>query len=514
MVPSAPKTALFLAAFCALLFSQGGVGPVNDGRAMLGVAEAMAVDGTLALTTRHQPGYTVLSPEGRVHSKFGLGESLLLAPAVWTVRVVSLGGADAAEVGWIQWLMLHVVPSALGALAFVACVGLGLALGWSAPAAMFGAGAAILGTPAIVYFRNFYSEGALVLLVMVSLWGMALLDRRKLSIRQLAGLGFVAGFAVLVKASGALVLGTVGLFVLWRRERLGGWKPLLSFAAGAALPVSAALVYNHLRTGNPIGVGYGEGVDAWGFSTPVWEGLWGLIASPGKGAMWFAPSAIVGAWAASRVESRAWRGGLAIIAGGFVLAAATWWAWHGGECWGPRLILPALVPLAVFSGKLWEDGGLSRKVAIVAALVGLGVNGLGVGVHWVDHYDRVPHETWAETMESLAPGESLPIEAKHNLASIHENFSRPAIPAHAWLLGEVLAGKEGRTGAPWSGEVDSTRRPLLMNWWPIQLHARGQMGVLQWLFLGLLGVGTGLYAHRVRVAITTRRPAEGAVGVD
>jgi hypothetical protein len=27
-------------------------------------------------------------------------------------------------------------------------------------------------------------------------------------------------------------------------------------------------------------------------------------------------------------------------------------------------------------------------------------------------------------------------------------------------------------------------------------------------------VGTGLYAHRVRVAITTRRPAEGAVGVD
>ena len=488
---------LFLAAFCLLLLTGGGVGPVNDGRAMLGVAEALVVDGTLVLPTQHQPGYTVVSPEGEVHSKFGLGQSLLLVPGAWVGRVVSLGGGEAGDIAWIQWLALHAVPALLGAAAFVACVGFGTALGFSAVGAFMGAGMAVFATPAWVYFRSFYSEGALVVTVLFSLLFLARLETRGLGWREWGALGLVAGSAVLVKSSGALVLVGVVAYVILRSAP--GARVLNAARVGlaAALPVATALAYNHLRTGDWMSNGYGEGIDAWGFSTPLLEGLWGLLTAPGKGALWFAPGAVLGLgvlvqWRRNPVAQL-----IAGLTAGFVGVAAMWWAWHGGECWGPRLILPALVPLACLSGALWDRGGLSRRVLLGVGVAGFAVQLLGVGIHWTDHYDRVPHETWAEIQHGLPPGEALPDAAQDNLDAIHGTWAQSAIPGHAWLLAEAMRGREGTTGNPWEGAADPVGRPLLVNWWPVHFASKGQMGALQWFFLLALGLAAGLQSMRV-----------------
>ncbi len=119
------------------------------------------------------------------------------------------------------------------------------------------------------------------------------------------------------------------------------------------LPVLAALVvvawYNWLRFGSPLTTGY---LPEERFSTPFFEGFYGLTLSPGKGLFWYNPilfAALV-AWPAFYRRHRA----EALLVAGIVLANiafyAPWFLWWAGHSWGPRFlvtILPfACLPLA------------------------------------------------------------------------------------------------------------------------------------------------------------------------
>jgi hypothetical protein len=54
----------------------------------------------------------------------------------------------------------------------------------------------------------------------------------------------------------------------------------------------------------------------------------------------------------------------------FVLAA-TWHSWQGGWCWGPRLLMPAVLPLLAVLGP-WLDGAAWRP-RLAAGLLALGL---------------------------------------------------------------------------------------------------------------------------------------------
>ena len=235
------------AAFLLLLATEGASDPVDNGNALALVAEGLVTEGRPTYPG-HVPGYSVVGPDGRAYGKFGLGQSLVLVPAVWGTRVLSLGLDDPEHVRLATTLLWHATAAALGALLFVALAALGEGLGMSPRAAVLGAAVGVVATPAWEYARVFYSEGLLGACVAGAL-AAAVWAVRGGSARGAAVAGLAAGGALLTKPTGGLVLVAVAAYLALVRGRRV--RRLAGYALGAAGPVALTLAYNALRTGSP-----------------------------------------------------------------------------------------------------------------------------------------------------------------------------------------------------------------------------------------------------------------------
>jgi hypothetical protein len=112
------------------------------------------------------------------------------------------------------------------------------------------------------------------------------------------------------------------------------------------------------------------------FSEPWGVGQLGLLLAPGKGLFVFTPVALVGLVGLLRVWRRE-RWLAATLGGAFVahlVLSGRWREWHGGECYGPRLMTDALPLLLYFAPE-----GLAKLQAFGALLAALsvGVQALG-----------------------------------------------------------------------------------------------------------------------------------------
>ncbi|NDJ75153.1 MAG: hypothetical protein GYB65_02750 [Chloroflexi bacterium] len=200
--------------------------------------------------------------------------------------------------------------------------------------------------------------------------------------------GIVFGAGMLVRA--ALAIYALPLAVLIVRTSPRGWRArvgrLVTFGAGMTPFVAGLLWHNDLRFGSLFEFGYaGER-----FSTLPWEGVLGLLASPGKSVFLYAPPLVLSVvlWPRFRRAYPALGLFLAlawITALGFYGA---WWAWHGGWCWGPRLLVP-LLPLSCLPLGMLPDRRAWRFAAGVLVALGIGVNALGVLTDVNQHYGAV-----------------------------------------------------------------------------------------------------------------------------
>jgi len=475
---------LFLGAFLLSLAFQSGARPVNDGYAAFVVAEGIVDDGEWDYYPGYSPGYSVLGPDGRAYGKFGLGMSLLMVPSLWTAKVLSLGVDDPTQSSVLQ-AIAHRVPLALmAALAFLLLAVWGRVwMSLSASHSLLLACGAILCTPAWVYFRVFYAEGMLTLawigtLVLTSSW------RHHKSRTLLVFGGGLAGLGLLAKPIGLLLIAGGGL-LLWEpgdrtKQLVRKWS---WFVLGAIPPTVLALAYNWVRTGSLLGSTYTEGIDQFGFSTPIWEGLWGLLVSPGKGLVFFAPLALLGAYGWLRSPSRRVSWVVLGLSLSFLLVSSAWWAWHGGECWGPRLLVPVLPVLCMGVGFL-PFRQITRRTFAGCIVVGGIVSLLGVAVPWQAHYDRVPYQSWAEAMHEAEPDAAVEVLGKDNLEHVHGEWRFSGIPSHAWLLVQRLGDQS--LNPPWGSPVEEAQPYGLNTWvlWP-EDH-RGSFGAL-FFFLLLAG---------------------------
>jgi hypothetical protein len=238
--------------------------------------------------------------------------------------------------------------------------------------ALVTAGAVGLATPLLAYVATGFSEVGVAAGVTLGLLGLAALASGRRWGGVCVGVGI--GAAVLFRTD-SLVL--VGPFLA-----VGAWlvrpqRQTLSGVLAGGLPFGAVwAVYNAVRFGAPWRLGYAGELR---FNHPIFSGLYGLVLSPGKGVIWYAPVVVVALLGARA----AWRRSPVIsgVAGAILVSRvvffAPYWAWHGSGSWGPRMLVPAMPVLALgilgvvsaSTVKRWALGGAVAGIVAVSALV-------------------------------------------------------------------------------------------------------------------------------------------------
>ena len=261
--------------------------------------------------------------------------------------------------------------------------------------------AAGLATPLWVYGRELFAETVLACALTVAV--MAVNSSPSLRVEEgpvdrttvhhdllwlFAG-GVAFGIGILTRAALAIYTPALALLVV---RRAGTWQRReialrLGTFATAVLPFVLIMSWhNALRFGNPLEFGYaGEG-----FTTLPWKGIAGLLVSPGKGVALYAPLLILSAilWRRFRRADRALADFLAVAWVTALIVYGTWWAWDGGWCWGPRLLVP-LLPLSCLPLTALPDGRRWRVALVVLVAAGIAVQIPGVLTTVIPHYAEV-----------------------------------------------------------------------------------------------------------------------------
>ncbi|HEV2011099.1 MAG TPA: hypothetical protein VGS17_08760 [Candidatus Limnocylindria bacterium] len=197
------------------------------------------------------------------------------------------------------------------------------------------------------------------LAIAAALWLM--LDERAVS----AGRAFLAGLALGLGTVARQTTAVVAAGIVSRRT-------FMRTVAGFGIGIVPLLVYNAFAFGDPFEQGYGTKP----FDTPMLTGLYGLLLSPSRGLLVYAPylafaiAALVLAWR-RRGHVAARLRGLGIVAFATLLLYATYTEWWGGRVFGARFLddqAPILfVALAWGIGQGLLSRALWRRLFWIAA---------------------------------------------------------------------------------------------------------------------------------------------------
>jgi hypothetical protein len=412
-------------------------------------------------------GVVARGREGRTYSVHGIGLPLVSVPIYAAARVAAgpLGVSGRLE----EMAVASLMPIIVGLLA-AALYGLARRLGGTHFSAVLIALGAVWGTYLLAYAKDFFSEPLAALCLVVGI-GLALDERPVLS-------GLAVAAAAVTRPQ-LLAFFPVVLTLLW-----GAYGVRAAMRAGAVLAIGLALVfgYNYVRFASPTAFGYGSQ----GFTTPPLEGLAGLLFHPRKSILLFAPLVLILPFALPALR-RAHPLAFWLLLSNLVLAfaiSATWWAWGGGWVWGPRLLLPGVIP-ALAAVSPWMDRGGRWRRAIVGVLVAAGC---AVSAPMV----VVPHGAQASLAEE---GEPIGVG--------------PSIPGQYRLIAPIMGETRRSLAEPIRSRIDVDRYAAL--WQVAVIKERGRSGTVLaaagTAILTVLAIGSGWYLLR---GLATERAPDAA----
>jgi hypothetical protein len=168
--------------------------------------------------------------------------------------------------------------------------------------------------------------------------------------------GLLAGLLPATRIAAAIALPVIGLYVLW--ETLKTWSTKPTDQTKSA-PCQRRQMLAYVLSGLIIWIAgllaSGYGSEAFQFATPLAEGLFGLLLSPGKSVFLYAPPLLLAFPGGFALWRRGERTIVLVIAGLFLshlLLYARWGQWPGGGVWGPRFLLPVVAPVMVLAAGL------------------------------------------------------------------------------------------------------------------------------------------------------------------
>jgi hypothetical protein len=316
------------------------------------VAKNIAEHGSVAMSFNVHDMEAHRGVDGKYYSPYGIGHPFYAVPFYLAGRAAE--AATGLGVGKPEAIRkaFFVIGNAFAAAATVWLTFLfALRLGGSARAAAATALALGFGTLLWPYAKMGFNAPVAALTL---LWGTFLVwtgvREARPAMLWLSGIGF--GCALLVRHELALATLPAGLWILI--ESRWNARAALRQIVPVAVPVAGALLltlyYNHVRFGNILDTGYlRDSTAAFG---PVWTGLLGFVASPGRSLFLFAPVTALGLAAFPSL----WRRdrATAVLLGGTVVILTLFYAanlyWDADRSYGPRYLVPLLpflcLPLA------------------------------------------------------------------------------------------------------------------------------------------------------------------------
>lgn len=304
-----------------------------------------------------------------------IGTLLLFVPGFVAGRIASIPFPHASqeEVLRLFFLAANSAMTAITAgLLFLLC----RLLNASRRASVLLAFAFGLGTWAWPHSQSDFSEpGTAMVLTAATL--AAVLWWRKPTIRNAALVGLLAGCVVLTRSSTLAFIPiflAFGLVGLQSHEGPSRSRQALAFAIGGLVPALLFAVNAYVRFGSPFDNGYPNLT----YSTPIYEGVFGLLLSPGKGLLWYAPVCIVSVFALRRTFLAQRR--YAVFVGALLVAHLAVYArfqiWSGENAFGPRYLIPVLPLLVALIAPVIDSGREWFRGVTVAAAIGLLVPGM------------------------------------------------------------------------------------------------------------------------------------------
>ncbi len=439
---------LFLFLFMFFGLTMQGVQMGGDALGMYLAAESLATRGSVFV---RQDSRVVLKQGrgGQWVSKYGIGQSLAETPwyligDVWARRDESM--PDDAARYFVVSLAGPAVSAAICVFLYFIAIEMGATGAWALGIALVGG----LGTMVWPYARTLFSE-PLTGLCLTGAFYWHLVWRRRGGLAAAAGAAFMTGLAVAVKPMVAFcVLPFIVYFFVaaWRAksDRRRRAQAAVYVVVGFAWLV-VVLWYNWARFGDVMQTGYylGRDFDSFHkFDTPLYAGIHGLLASPGKGVFFYVPvlALSVAAW---RRFAREWRGEVVVIgavAAAFVVMFAGWYCWHGDFAWGPRFLMPVVPLMMVPLVSLWrgEKVGQWRRL-VFAAVVGLSVfvQALGSLVSYNEYIMLTIGQPPYQVLHY--PGR---LELRDQIVNNHYIPEFSPIAGHWWLLRHT-AGARGES---------------------------------------------------------------------
>jgi hypothetical protein len=476
-----PALAIFIAVFGFYMLTSSREPAWGDAHPMWEVAERLVAGGHIDIKTRW-PEDIPLGRDNKIYGIAPIGPAVMHVPGAALAALSHRFARDDDTL--VRPLATHLGPSALGALAAVLFFLLLGDLGIRARTASACTAIMAFATTTWVYAHYPYSE-ILQLACFLGLFRATLRTTAEPTRREALWLGAWAGMLVDAKYVFALAVVGAAVMIAWTlRGRRAELRRVALWAAVAGAPfLVLALVYNYARWGSVTATGYGPYLDAF-FGGSIFDGAWGMLASPNKSAFLYSPPlvlAVLGAPAAFRAVPRLAFAIVALCVPTF-LVYCTYRSWSGDYAWGPRffvwMVPPLLVPIAWFMDSLTR---VKRAVAAAVIAAGICIQLLGVALYW-DHFIRVAIDTKNQWLgQPNRSGSYIPVRGRSHCDSCFEDTYEllwtPAfqpIRGNWWLVKALARGDtatEAQRSAPWRTytsldvRLDEDYARLRLDWW-------------------------------------------------
>jgi hypothetical protein len=272
--------------------------------------------------------------------------------------------------------------------------------------------------------------------------------------------GLAAGFLCIIKPTFLILLPLFALYRYWGNledRKLTAISALLFLAAFTAI-FSVQIWYNSYRFSSVSTFGYTKA----SFSSPFYNGLWGLLLSPGKSFFVYSPVVVLFFFSIKRFLLDHKKEGLLFISIIILMIGVycRWNVWSGDLCWGPRFLLVLIPFFMIPTAYIFEELLLKRgriKLAIVSILV-LGsiliqVPAIAVHyLHFLNYFKR-------NVSFIPPPNQRIFIDGEKRALGLRDHYiDFQFIPEFSPVLGQwwvfknlIFKNKEAFQNTPWKG---------------------------------------------------------------